>query len=261
MNIIDNLTQKYSSEEGYVFKSCSTDWIVVLQKLPDTKTNESRSGIKDSMYAKVRANKLLVVDIVHKLTGQITNEIVNSVHSDKIITYKTNEVIEASDFDNNLDEICSTGIHYFKSVESAFYYETPDDYRGQHKCWYDNGNLIGTCWVVNGKSDGPCTTWYKNGQLHRKYTFKNGILDGPFKEWYGSGQQNVEGMMKNNKQNGLWKVWHENGQLKEECSFNTGLVEGLYKCWDENGQLLSCTTQVNPNANNRINSIDYSRYY
>ena len=87
---------KYN-DSSYVFKSCSHDWIVVLQKLPDTITNESRSVV-DADCAKFRANKLLVVDIIHKFDQIITcDSIRNSVYADEQMEYKKGEIIEAED--------------------------------------------------------------------------------------------------------------------------------------------------------------------
>ena len=70
MDKLDPYVTKYN-DSSYVFKSCSRDWIVVLQKLPDTITNESRSVV-DLNCAKFRANKLFVVDIIHKFYQTIT---------------------------------------------------------------------------------------------------------------------------------------------------------------------------------------------
>ena len=69
-------------DPSYVFKSCSHVWIVVLQKLPDTITNESRS-VADPNCAKFRADKLSVVDIIHKFDQTTTDSICNSVYKDK----------------------------------------------------------------------------------------------------------------------------------------------------------------------------------
>ena len=56
----------YLGNESYVFKSCQEVWIAVLQKLEDTITNEDREDIVDIRFAKCRANKMKVIDIVHK---------------------------------------------------------------------------------------------------------------------------------------------------------------------------------------------------
>ena len=80
-------------DPSYVFKSCSRDWIVVLQKLPDTITNESRFVV-DADCAKFRANKLQVVDIIHKFDQTITcDSIWNSVYAGKQMEYKRGEIV------------------------------------------------------------------------------------------------------------------------------------------------------------------------
>ena len=60
---------EYIDDKKYVYKICG-DYIVVLEKLPDTITNENRSNISqiddNKLYAKYRANKLLVKQIINK---------------------------------------------------------------------------------------------------------------------------------------------------------------------------------------------------
>ena len=110
---------KYN-DSSYVFKSCSRDWIVVLRKLADTITNESRSVV-DADCAKFRANKLLVVDIIHKFDQTNTcDSICNSVYAYKQMEYKKGEIIEVEEFNTNVNEVCTTGIHYYKTIKVAF---------------------------------------------------------------------------------------------------------------------------------------------
>src|SRR5438128_1956435 len=139
--------------EDHLYKSCQGDYIVVLKKLDDTKTNESRKDIVDPMYAKFRANKLMVVRIYNKHTGEEVNSIKNSVYHTKKITYTCNEVVEVTNYDGNVDEICSTGIHYFKCEEAAKFYEhvmsenatlkeVKQSYTGPYKQWSSNGQIL-----------------------------------------------------------------------------------------------------------------------
>ena len=54
----------YVDDPKYVFKSCG-NYVVVLEKLPDTITNELRTTY-DPRYSKYRANKLKTVLIFYK---------------------------------------------------------------------------------------------------------------------------------------------------------------------------------------------------
>ena len=58
-----------SSSSSQCYKKCG-DYIVTMKKLPDTITNESRRNVVDPLYAKFRADKLMVVSIEHKDTGE-----------------------------------------------------------------------------------------------------------------------------------------------------------------------------------------------
>jgi antitoxin component YwqK of YwqJK toxin-antitoxin module len=237
MNIINRFSRLYPSDRGFVFKSCLKKWIVVLHKLTDTITNESRSNAKDLMYAKFRANKLLVVCVVNKFTQKSIDNITNSVHKEKTIIYKKGEIIEVNDFDENLENICAPGIHYFKSPEAAFYYEIPNNYFGLYKLWYGSGQLGVECTYKNGTKDGLYQLWNPDGQLRFKYAYKDGKIDGLLKKWYYNGQLEIECTFKDGKEDGLFKKWYYNGKLEIECTFKDGKEDGLYKEWYDNGQL------------------------
>jgi antitoxin component YwqK of YwqJK toxin-antitoxin module len=179
--------------EDLVYKSCSKEWIVILEKLPDTETNESRSKVKDSRYAKFRADKLKVIDIVHKFdSAKKISEIKNSVYATKTITYSKGKIITVDNFDKNLNTVCAPGIHYFKSRETAHFYELGSPNNEMYKVWYDNGQLYVEC------------------------TYKDGKLDGLYKEWLENGQPWVDCTYKDGKRVGLYKKWDENGQLFAE---------------------------------------------
>ena len=224
--------------EEFVYKSCNKEWIVVLQKLPDTITNEVRSDVKNKLYAKFRANKLIVVDIIYKFDNNRTiNQIENSVYSNKIIVYKKGNIVSAN-FDENLNKVCAPGIHYFKSLEAAFYYEIPNDHNGLQKIWYDNGQLYQELIFKDGKYDGLQKEWYKNGQLYQEITYKDEKKDGLNRKWFENGKLYQEITWKNGKYNDLCRTWYENEQLSQEIMYTNGIQNGLFKCWSENGILI-----------------------
>jgi antitoxin component YwqK of YwqJK toxin-antitoxin module len=259
MSLVDQLKQKYPSNEGYVFKSCSKEWIVILQKLEDTKNNELRDGVKDSMYAKFRANKLFVVNIVHKFdNSKVSHEIKNSEYADKTIVYKIWETNEVLNFDENLNKVYAPGIHYFKNPEAAFYYELKTVKNGLCKGWYANGKLWYEYAYKDGQLDGEYKQWYASGKLMINCTYKDGKCDNSndwwyeesqsenhvnknkknYKIWYDDEQHKIICTMVNGKKNGLCKEWYKDNHLKVECTYKDGKLDGLYKEWYNNGQLL-----------------------
>ena len=90
--------------------------------LNDTITNESRTNVIDHIYAKFRGNQFLVIDIINKFDiNKHIGEIQNSTYTHNIIKYKKGEMVKSNSFDENLNNVCSNGIHYFKSIEPALF--------------------------------------------------------------------------------------------------------------------------------------------
>ena len=142
------------SDASFVFKSCQKEWIVILQKINNTITNESRTNVIDHIYAKFRGNHFLVVDIINKFDiNKHIDEITNSYYAYDIINYKKGEIVKSNSFDEDLINVCSNGIHYFKSIEPAFYYEVGGlkNKNGIYKEWYDNGQIKLKCNYIDGE--------------------------------------------------------------------------------------------------------------
>ena len=152
---MDNLItacKKYIDNSKYGFMSCA-NYIVVLEKLDDTITNELRTNIVNSYYAKYRATKLKPVLIINKFNPSDTiTKIKNTTH-DKRILYKLNEILTKPGYDAHL----ILGIEYFKSIEQSFYYELllfNPTYTGKYILWHENGNKKSELEYKDGKLEG-----------------------------------------------------------------------------------------------------------
>ena len=173
--------KEYLNKSEYVYKICS-DHIVVMKKLQDTKTNENRNNVADSLYAKFRADKLFVVKILNINNIESIKKIVNNNYKIKII-YKCDEIIIPDKFDENIDEVCSSGIHYFKTIDAAFYYkELPRLFTGKWIYWHENGNKSYECEYIDGKETGKWISWYENKNKSSEGEYINGKLTG---KWIG----------------------------------------------------------------------------
>jgi hypothetical protein len=150
---LDKIKEKYKTyleSSKYVFKYCKeysyinhkyNDTIIILQKLEDTLTNESRKDVVDEKYAKFRANKLLVVLIFDINDLNIEYESIINILQIKTI-YKKGEIVFPDNFDKNLNKVCSNGIHYFKTIDAAFYYSgIQSGYTGIWIRSNDNGQI------------------------------------------------------------------------------------------------------------------------
>lgn len=91
-----------------VYKSAG-DYIITL-KLKDCKTNENRDDVFDRMYAKYRCDRAFVVDIINKFS----NESIDSIQSDHDgdFIYISNEHITIENYDDDINNIYTRGIHY-----------------------------------------------------------------------------------------------------------------------------------------------------
>ncbi len=154
LNKIKQIYEEYINDNSYVYKNCQNEYIIIMKKLDDTKTNESRYGITDFNNAKFRADKLLVV-LIFKI-NQPKEQIeffVNKFRNSEI-RYQKGEIVLPDEFDDDLDEVCSNGIHYFKTIDRAFYYTMPDNYTGKWINYYDHGLKSNECEYLRGKENG-----------------------------------------------------------------------------------------------------------
>jgi hypothetical protein len=139
LNRIKLMCHRYISDPECVYKMCTEDitakqWLVIMKKRPDSKTNENRKNIFDPFHAKYRADKLYVLKIIN------VNNIEETVDSifHKHLTfgynaiYTVGSIVESDNYDKDIREICTNGIHYYKSFESAYFNRPiPDNYTGR----------------------------------------------------------------------------------------------------------------------------------
>lgn len=236
---LELLLETYSSyieNETIVYKSCSGDWIVFLKYESDTNTNETRTNAVDTDYAKYRADKMRVMLIVNKFDATTTDKISNSIYA-KRITYSVGEVITEINFDTTLNNTCSFGIHYFKKIDEAFYFELGSDrYKitGLYKEWYENGNLGKKSAYIDGELNGKTTKWRENGDLMSEGNYLDDKRHGAYRSYYENGQIRTNNNYKNGLQHGPQKKWYENGQLFKFANYSEGTLLD-YRAWDENG--------------------------
>ena len=166
MNIIEHVYPAFvfKNDCNLVYKSCEKNWIVVMRK-DDCVTNESRT-VKNPMFAKYRANRLFVVKIFNKLNPLVTRSRVSSTcYNNKSIVYHTHKYVEENDFDQDVNNVCSTGIHYFKSATAAFYFELPHEYTGPYYEWSADGvNLVKGSYT-KGEKTGTWISYYSPNHI------------------------------------------------------------------------------------------------
>jgi hypothetical protein len=160
---------------NYVYKLCNNDcdqksyalkrhYLVIMSKCFDIKTNETRKNtIFDIKFAKFRANRLKVEKIIDIDTlesielvchvpffdkkyqkDHVTKYAIGEVTCSKK-PYKSGSKYFENFYDMDSDKICSFGIHYFLTIEPAYFYrQKPENY---HRSWYvyhDDGSIFET---------------------------------------------------------------------------------------------------------------------
>jgi antitoxin component YwqK of YwqJK toxin-antitoxin module len=242
MDHIITACSEYISNPKYVYKSCG-NYVVVLEKIDCTITNEARSNIADPKYAKYRANKLKTTMIINKFDpSDVIVEIQNSYYTKEKVVYRTGEIIEINDYDYNLKEVCSTGIHYFKTIEQSFFWELlrfNPTYTGKLIEWDDSGNKWSEQAYRGGKFEGKWIQYYADGSKLGKGEYKEGKPEGKWIKWFENGTKHSEGEFKGGKMVGKWIHWHKDGTKHSEGEYKEGIPDGKWIYWYEDGQKMS----------------------
>jgi hypothetical protein len=96
-----------------------------MEKLPDTRTNEARKNVDDDKYAKFRADKMKVILIFDIKNPDCQIDSIDNpppAPRASFLIYKKGEIILPDGFDEDVDKICSQGIHYFKTLDAAYFW-------------------------------------------------------------------------------------------------------------------------------------------
>jgi antitoxin component YwqK of YwqJK toxin-antitoxin module len=227
--------KQYESNPNIVYKRCG-NYIVVLKKLEDTITNETRSNVADPMYAKFRADKLETVCIFSKNNPTVQLKSIENTNFREKKLYIAEQVVSVNNYDFNMNIVCTRGIHYFKTIIAAFYYNLElGGYTGHHITYYDNGNKYRKCEYVDGILHGQFTEWHDNGNKRLEYVKKYGIMHGTYVEWRADGSKEIECECVDGNKHGQWIKWHLSGHKDIECEYINGQKHGQYRDWYNNG--------------------------
>jgi hypothetical protein len=221
-----------------VYKSCGV-WVVILEKLSDTITNEQRDDVVNPSYAKFRANKLRTVKIIHKLDNSKEINLVQNTYHDKKITYIVGEIVHVEDYNWSDNVICGAGIHFFRSYKAAYFFEffteITKNYTGKYYDWFNNGSKWCKGYYSNGKKSGPWIIWHKNGHKFSEVNYLDGQLSGTYLKWFPNANKYIEQHYIGGKMTGLSLEWCKNGQKRWEVNYLNGELSGPYAEWYDNG--------------------------
>jgi len=190
-----------------------------MKKLSDTITNECRNVI-DIKHAKYRANKLKVIKIINIFSLCSVKKITHHpYYSDTITVYQKNTIVYPDAYDLNLDEYCSHGIHYYKSIEAAYYHDIPENnYIGQWIEYSDDG-IKYVHNIINGEHNNQSISYHPNGIVRSIETYLNNKHHGLFKRWYSNGEQELDGNFVDDYRSGTWIFWNPSGDKSKITTY------------------------------------------
>jgi hypothetical protein len=175
----------------------------------------------DSNYAKFRCDKARVVDIVNFYNG-ITLDRDTSFHRPNFV-YRKGDIVSTY-YDPQINEVCSSRIHYFKTQDAAisWWYRQKDKHpkNGVLTWWYDSGEKYRKLVYKERQLNGVRTFWYETGQKESECIFKDGKPDGVWTNWYKNGQKEDEGMYKMGRRDGVWNWFSPDGDIYRVRTYN-----------------------------------------
>lgn len=163
--------KQYLDKPDIVFKSCvyqKHSFIIVLQRIVGTMTNENRDDVLKPNSAKFRGNMFLVLDIIDKFKHNSIN-LIFTVYDNKQFFYVKGRVSSVAKYTEDdfvgtsCNKICWKGIHFFKSIERAFYHDLANVENGDYWNFYDNGFPMAKYVYQNNKIVEKVKMWNYDG--------------------------------------------------------------------------------------------------
>lgn len=151
---LDKICEQYPDD--CVYKSCLGRYFIVLEKLPTTQTNEMRESVVDHRYAKCRGDGFLVLRIIDLLGLEETVETIENEMDGKTTVYTVGRTVVPDSFDQNLEKVCCSGIHYYTTILPAYFRaaERSDCFSGTLVEYYSNGAMRSSGMLLNGMKTG-----------------------------------------------------------------------------------------------------------
>lgn len=118
-----NLCGNDVDDPANVYKICQDDsgqsFLIIMKKLPDTITDESRQDIVDPNYAEYNANVLTVVKIVN--LDSTKSDVTSICHNS--ICYTVDKLTTSTQLTTPLTDVMANSIHiqYYKTLRTVYY--------------------------------------------------------------------------------------------------------------------------------------------
>jgi antitoxin component YwqK of YwqJK toxin-antitoxin module len=204
---------------GYKIGITNNRKVLIKLLIPnDAITNKDRYTIIDAKYAKYRCNKAHVIYIIDMYENEYNTAI--SFYSKNKLLYEKNKIV-ISEFDQDITNENSKGIHYFIDKELALNYKIPILYQE----WKEEHNIY--------------KDYYSNGQLHKKIKYyldaDNKINYKNVQEYFSNSNIKKDYNLAINKYDGLYREWYNDGIMKSRLTYKKNKVISFIENWDIRG--------------------------
>ncbi|AYV80001.1 MAG: hypothetical protein Gaeavirus4_24 [Gaeavirus sp.] len=203
------VTYKDYLNDDYIFKSVC-GYIVIMKRIHDSPNNEDRTDVIDRQYAKFRTKDALPVFIINKYSPHDTLTTIDNTYyqypMSSAVTYTVDKVTTIENYNTDIEKVCAPGIHYYNSIETAFYHDIYASYpicNGNYKDWDTNGGEHIITKTIDGQIYTDQTIRYQDGSTY-KSSYKNGIRHGKEINHNSNNQITLEGQYIDGKKEGVW---------------------------------------------------------
>lgn len=219
---------KYLNEK-YVYMAIP-DTVIILEKLPDTKTNEQRKNIINPIYASYNATHLKIVCMFNKGTGKlIEHEEGFDINTGSILRHT-----HLSNFDETKEYFPEDVLVYYKSIDRA-YFSNLEYCVGIFAMWHNNGNLKTLCYYDEPmKVNGLQLEWYPNGIGKMIFDCVDSLCNGDVFNYHSNGNIESCGMCKNCDKVNIWYYFNENNAIYLIRKYLQDITQNVYidKNWN-----------------------------
>jgi hypothetical protein len=124
------------------------------------------------------------------------------------------------------------------------------------KTYREDGSLLSSYTMKNGKYDGIAYNYYKNGNVLYEFHYVNGLKEGIVKRYYEDGKLYSETPYFHDTIDGIRKIYYKNSIVSSEIPYKKGNLEPGLKEYYDNGKLktqdISIIASSGDNTGNRI---------
>lgn len=173
--------------------------------------NEKRTEeIVFPLYAKYRCSKALVRGFWTVDGKKCTNVTEVASNRKSSFIYRLGEEVCVENYDTNVNEICSAGIHYYLDFGAAACHTVHGmesaNYTGYYRRRHANGRICFQTRYKKGMVHGKFDGWYDSGRHWMSATYVDGLMCDHVSIAYSNGQIKLLGKYKEGKRNGEWIV-------------------------------------------------------